>query len=323
MMEEPPSNETCLISNTKTLQERHFERIYRIPNSVALHLLCQKGKNLKYLKSFCKPAKIWIPHTDDWKFDININRDIMIKGNSKEEVDNAEKIINTFIRNKTGQIMVQIQFSGSPRVQAEILTDLKLDDNFKNALRHAKQIIQWKFPETNIEIDIDSDNNNNKIAIKSPTLMLAEVAKGIIKGTFKDEFGLELKKHNECKKCLDLQKEYCKIKTTKEKHEAEISNLQVYCRQIEERKDYWKIKALRNKEKRKRLRSNDIAGEYVEDTTDEKKPMMNGETEAGRFPITCVSPSSVKENQVLKERLQTLEELLKLRDAEIMLMKNY
>ena len=83
---------------------------------------------------------------------------------------------------------------------------------------------------------------------------------------------------------------------------------------------------MRNKEDdtlRKRWRPNDIAGEYVEDTTDEKKPMMNGETEAGRFPITCVSPSSVKENQVLKERLQTLEELLKLRDAEIMLMKNY
>ena len=72
----------------------------------------------------------------------------MIKGNSKKEVDNAEKLINTFLRNKTGQIMVQIQFSGSPRVQAEILTDLKLDDNFKNALRNAKQIIQWKFPET-------------------------------------------------------------------------------------------------------------------------------------------------------------------------------
>jgi hypothetical protein len=110
------------------------------------------------------------------------------------------KLMITFIRNKTCEMMVPIQFSGSPKVQAETLTDLELDENLMNALRRSKQMIQWKFPETNIYLDIDT--SLNKIVIKSSTLMLAEVVKGIIFGTFKNEFGLQLNEHCDCKKYI-------------------------------------------------------------------------------------------------------------------------
>ena len=66
----------------------------------------------------------------------------MIKGISKEEVYNAEILMNTFIRNKTGKMMVRIQFSESSKVHAKILADLELDGNLKKALRCAKQILQ-------------------------------------------------------------------------------------------------------------------------------------------------------------------------------------
>ena len=110
IMEDSPWTQICLISNNNTVTGCHFERQYRISNYVAHHLLCQNGKSLKYLKTYCQPAKLWIPYIDDWKFDMNITREIMIKGNSKEEVDNAEILMNTFIRNKTCHMMVSKVF---------------------------------------------------------------------------------------------------------------------------------------------------------------------------------------------------------------------
>ena len=65
----------------------------------------------------------------------------MIKGISKEEVYNAEILMNTFIRNKTGKMMVRIQFSESSKVHAKILADLELDGNLKKA-ESRKQILQ-------------------------------------------------------------------------------------------------------------------------------------------------------------------------------------
>ena len=56
-------------------------------------------------------------------------------------------------------MMIPIQFSESPKVHAEIFTDLEPDENLKNALRRAKQIIQWKFPETKIDLDMDTSLN--------------------------------------------------------------------------------------------------------------------------------------------------------------------
>ena len=42
----------------------------------------------------------------------------------------------------------------------------------------------------------------------------------------KEEPGLELEEHRDCRKYLELHQEYLKIKKEKTKHEAEIRNLQ-------------------------------------------------------------------------------------------------
>ena len=81
---------------------------------------------------------------------------------------------------------------------------------------------------------------------------------------------------------------------------------------MKETTNYWKRRALKYEEddgQEKKFRPNNIAGEYVEDTTDEKKPAINDETEEGKCPSTCQSPTLVKDNKALKERLQTLEKL--------------
>ena len=49
MMKDRQSTQIFLIANTNTASRDHFERQYRISNSVAHHL--SNGKSLKYLKS--------------------------------------------------------------------------------------------------------------------------------------------------------------------------------------------------------------------------------------------------------------------------------
>ena len=139
----------------------------------------------------------------------------------------------------------------------------------------------------------------NKIIIKSSSVMLVEVAKGIVTGTFKDEFKLELDE------ILHLRAQLMKTKTEKEKHEAEIKNLQGYCKGLKKKYLYWKTKVMKS--------------EYFEDGS--KDNTVIGKGNAGEnLNLKCQSLE--QENEALKNKLMKKEQLLSLRDAEILLLKN-
>ena len=94
------NNQISIIGQNKTVQKTNLERKYKISNQAALHLLCQHGKKIKYLQQWCS-AEIWIPHTEDWKFDDHIERDVIIRGTTEEDVENTEtstKIVHTCVR---------------------------------------------------------------------------------------------------------------------------------------------------------------------------------------------------------------------------------
>ena len=141
----------------------------------------------------------------------------------------------------------------------------------------------------------------NKIIIKSSSVMLVEVAKGIVTGTFKDEFKLELDE------ILHLRAQLMKTKTEKEKHEAEIKNLQGqgYCKELKKKYLYWKTKVMKS--------------EYFEDGSKDNTMIGNGNA-GENLNLKCQSLE--QENEALKNKLMKKEQLLSLRDAEILLLKN-
>ena len=144
------------------------------------------------------------------------------------------------------------------------------------------------------------DTSLNKIIIKSSSVMLVEVAKGIITGTFKDEFKLELDE------IADLRGELLKTRTEKEKHEAEIKNLQSFCKELKKKYYYWKKQVTKS--------------EYFEDGIKDNKFVGIREVSGN---VSCNKCQSLEEeNEALKTKLRKQEQLVNLRDAEILLLKN-
>ena len=141
------NNQISIIGNHKTVQKTNLERKYKISNQAALHLLCQHGKKIKYLQQWCS-AEIWIPHTEDWKFDDHIERDVIIRGTTEEDVENTEKSLERLIKNMTGENMQRVILFQVVEFQGVIFTRLEYDQTVKSALTRASHIFMWKYPDS-------------------------------------------------------------------------------------------------------------------------------------------------------------------------------
>ena len=89
-----------------------------------------------------------IPHTEDWKFDDHIERDVIIRGTTEEDVENTEKSLERIIKNMTGENMQRVILFQVAEFQGVIFTRLEYDQTVKSALTRASHIFMWKYPDS-------------------------------------------------------------------------------------------------------------------------------------------------------------------------------
>jgi len=326
---------------------------FSIPDSVLSVLMARAWEKLIYLRTFCVPAEIWIAGCDD------LTSKVIISGHSKDAVDKARVLMHNFIKNETGNAIASLLPAGekSTGFQVERYTgsfpvSFHFDDKVQNAVTQARQIIQFKFPETDVNIQsLDSpDSPAGLILVSSTSLLSVEVAKMIICWVFKDQLGIVLEESSP--KYLELQYKYERAKENLKKCEIEIANYKDYTEKLRDYKDFWKEKAKKLEEstitndkemvqlKNSLKRSRDAHEEVVKEREKLLKKLVDPKPKAKigneyvenygnikiemsdkMMPTTCRCPQLMIENNELKEKLVVSEKLFKSKEQEVKFAK--